>query len=80
MGLGYLFTIKLCPMLGFSKKYAGPICLSIGTSSSSCSGLGMLGIDYMKHKISLVVFVAVFLNFAPLPLFVSDILLGGQGG
>ena len=31
--------------------------LSIGT----CSGLGMLGIDCMKHKISLVVFLLLLL-------------------
>ena len=53
--------------------------LSIGT----CSGLGMLGIDCMKHKISLVGFCCCcccfFFIFAPLALLVSDMLLEGQG-
>ena len=54
--------------------------LSIGT----CGGVGMLGIDWMKHKISLVGFYCCccccFFIFAPLALLVSDMLLGGQGG
>ena len=53
--------------------------LSIGT----CSGLGILGIDWMKHKISLVGFYCCcccfFFIFAPLALLVSDMLLGGEG-
>ena len=40
-------------------------------------GLGMLGIDCMKHKISMAVFVAFF--FAPLPLLVWNMLQGGEG-
>ena len=37
----------------------------------------MLGIDCMKHKIPMVVFVAFF--FAPLALLVWDMLQGGEG-
>ena len=38
----------------------------------------MLGIDCMKHKIPMVVFVAFF--FAPLALLVWDMLQGGERG
>ena len=38
----------------------------------------MLGIDCMKHKIPMVVFVAVVF-FAPLALLVWDMLQGGEG-
>lgn len=66
-------------MWGFSKINVPALPLSIGT----CGGMGMLGIDWMKHKISLVGFCCCcffFFIFAPLAFLVSDMLLGGEGG
>ena len=77
-GVGILSHVP-CPMWGFSKINVPALPLSIGT----CSGLGMLGIDWMKHKISLVGFCCCcccFFIFAPLALLVWDMLLEGQGG
>ena len=65
-------------LCGFFLKNVLALPLSIGT----CSGLGMLGIDWMKHKISLVGFCCCcccFFIFAPLALLVLDMLLGGEG-
>ena len=50
-GVGVLSHVR-CPMWGFSKINVPALPLSIGT----CGGVGMLGIDWMKHKISLVGF------------------------
>ena len=69
------YSLKINEM---KKCMKGALPLCIGTCPGEEPGLGMLGIACMKHKISMVVFVAFF--FAPLPLLVWDYVAGRGGG
>ena len=77
-GVGVLSHVR-CPMWGFSKINVPALPLSIGT----CGGVGMLGIDWMKHKISLVGFCCCccfFLSLLHLHFWFRICCWEGRGG
>ena len=77
-GVGVLSHVR-CPMWGFSKINVPALPLSIGT----CGGVGMLGIDWMKHKFLWLVFVVVvvfFLSLLHLHFWFRICCWEGRGG